>query len=239
MAVAIVLAAGSGSRMHSEVAKQYLELNGKAVLAYSLQTFQNHRDISEIVLVTRADEIKYCKKEIVDRYDLDKVTHICAGGAERYHSVYNGLSVICGELTERGGCISEEIVMIHDGARPFVSSEMIDHSIEAAEAYGACTVAVPVKDTIKIVDENNFGKETPDRRFLYQIQTPQTFRYSLLMESYRRMMPEENHKITDDTMVVEQYGGVPVKIVPGAYENIKITTPEDMEIASKFAEKFF
>lgn len=250
MAIAIVLAAGSGNRMHADVPKQYMELAGKEVLYYSLRIFQEHADISEIVLVTRAKELAYCRTEIVERYGLNKVSTICEGGEERYHSVYNGLRAVSGRA-------SGNIVIIHDGARPFVTLSMIDESIAAARMYGACTVGVPVKDTIKIVDKEGFGVDTPERSSLYQIQTPQTFQYDLLMSAYELMLKGKeshkgdgelkegaailpvNHKITDDTMLVEQYKGVRCKMVFGAYENIKITTPEDMEIAQKFAEKFF
>lgn len=250
MAIAIVLAAGSGNRMHSDVPKQYMKLAGREVLYYSLHTFQEHSDISEIVLVTRAGEFSYCRAEIVERYGLNKVSTICGGGKERYHSVYNGLRAIRGRA-------DGDIVIIHDGARPFVTLNMIDESVAAAKKYGACTVGVPVKDTIKVVDKDGFGVDTPERSFLYQVQTPQTFQYDLLMSAYELMLEREvfsveadavredsqnpltNHKITDDTMLVERYKGVRCKMVFGAYENIKITTPEDMEIANKFAEKFF
>ena len=253
MAVAVVLAGGNGSRMKSDVAKQYMLLCGKEVLFYSLYTFQNHDDIRDIILVTREEEISYCRKNIVERYGFDKVKTICAGGRERYESVYNGL--LSADAAE------DDIVLIHDAARPFVTAQMIDDSISTARECGACTVGMPVKDTIKIVDENKFGIDTPERSSVYQVQTPQTFRYGLLTSAYEKMMQrtetvsktgnmsnvtdkmkcvgERNYKITDDTMLVEQYKGVPSKIVPGTYENIKITTPEDMEIASKFAEKFF
>lgn len=249
MAIAVVLAAGSGSRMHTDIPKQYMKLAGREVLYYSLHTFQEYTEISEIVLVTRAVDSVYCRTEIAERYNLSKVSAICAGGEERYDSVYNGLQ----EIRERA---AGDIVIIHDGARPFVTSDMIEESIAAAKKYGACTVGVPVKDTIKIVDEEGFGVDTPERSSLYQIQTPQTFQYDLLMAAYELMLEGRshredkitrktgafsamNHKITDDTMLVEQYKGVRCKMVPGAYENIKITTPEDMEIAQKFAEKFF
>ncbi len=252
MAIAIVLAGGSGSRMKSDVAKQYMMLCGKEVLFYSLHTFQKHDDIRDIVLVTREDEISYCRENIVERYGFDKVRTICAGGKERYESVYNGLLA--------AHAVESDIVLIHDAARPFVTARMIDESINVAGECGACTVGMPVKDTIKIVDENKFGIDTPERSSVYQVQTPQTFRYGLLTSAYEEMLHrtrtmsdtgnmsngtdnakcagERNYKITDDTMLVEQYKGVRSKIVPGAYENIKITTPEDMEIAGKFAEKF-
>lgn len=231
MAVAIVLAAGSGKRMNSDTAKQFLKIRDKEVLYYSLYTFQHNPHISEIILVTREEDIEYCQKNIVDEYGFTKVGKIISGGKERYDSVYKGL---CCVNSDR-----EDIVMIHDGARPFVSDDMINESLDAVKEYGACTVAVPVKDTIKIVDENLFGIETPNRNNLYQIQTPQTFDYKLLVSAYEEMKKDENHNITDDTMLVELYKGVKSKMVSGAYENLKITTPEDLKIAEIFAGKFF
>mgnify|MGYP002621036792 FL=1 len=133
----------------------------------------------------------------------------------------------------------DDIILIHDGARPFVTDKMIDDVIDAVRECGACTVGVPVKDTIKVVDENGFGIETPDRKTLWQIQTPQGFRFKLIKEAYDKMLKDENHNITDDTMLVEQYNGVRSKVINGAYENIKITTPEDIKIAKNFVENFF
>lgn len=230
MAVAIVLAGGKGSRMNSDVAKQYLNICGKEVLYYSLRTFSDSDIIDRIVLVTRREDIEYCKSSIVDRYGFDKVSDIVAGGRERYDSVYAGLCVL-------EDCY-DGIVMIHDGARPFVTEKMIIDAVETAAETGACTVGVPVKDTIKIVDDKGFGVGTPDRSRLYQIQTPQTFRCNLIKEAYRRLYQDKNPKITDDTMLIEQYMDVRSKVILGSYENIKITTPEDMEIAEKFVKKF-
>lgn len=236
MAIAIVLSGGSGSRMNSDVAKQYMLLKGKEILYYSLKTFQDNNNISDIILVARSEDIELCKVNIVDKYGFTKVRKICSGGKERYNSVYNGLCVV----EELSDDVKNEIVLIHDGARPFVTHEMIDESIGNMILGSACTVGVPVKDTIKIVCEINgelFGKETPNRNTLYQIQTPQTFRYELIRMSYERMLGDENHNITDDTMIVEQYGGMGCKIIMGSYENLKITTPEDLEFAEKIVEK--
>lgn len=236
MAIGIVLAAGSGSRMNSKVAKQFMMLKGKEVLYYSLKTFQENDNISDIIIVSRTEDMEYCRQNIVDKYGFDKVRKICAGGRERYNSVYNGLC-IAGELTADG---SEEIVLIHDGARPFVTHKMINESILNVGLKNGCTVGVPVKDTIKIVTETEgelFGSETPDRNTLYQIQTPQTFKYEHIRDGYERMFQNTTHNITDDTMVVEQYMGIACKIVMGSYENIKITTPEDLIIAEKIVEK--
>ncbi len=232
MNVAIVLAAGSGSRMRSDIPKQFMLLNGYEVIYYCLNVMQKSNNIDEIILVTKDEDIEYCRKEIVNRYLISKVKEIIPGGKERYNSVYNGL--LCAK--KRGA----DIVMIHDAARPLISQRMISDSIEATMSYGASTVAMPVKDTIKIVEENNdgiFGKTTPDRNLLYQIQTPQTFKIDLLIDAYLRLKDSGNYNITDDTMIVEQYTEVPVKIVPGSYENLKITTPEDIFIAENLLKK--
>ena len=237
MAIAIVLSGGSGSRMNSDVAKQYMLLKDKEILYYSLKTFQDSDKISHIILVARPEDIDYCKTNIVEKYEFTKVKKICAGGKERYNSVYNGLCIV----EELSDDVKNEIVLIHDGARPFVTHEMIDKSVENMMLGSACTVGVPVKDTIKIVCEIHgelFGKETPDRNTLYQIQTPQTFRYELIRKSYERMLGDVNHNITDDTMIVEQYEGMGCGIIMGSYTNIKITTPEDLDFAEKIVEKF-
>ena len=233
MVTAIVLAAGVGSRMKSEKAKQFLEVAGHEVLYYSLRTFDEHPEVDAIVLVTKEEFAEHCRKELVERYRFAKVQNICIGGKERYDSVYQGLSAI--ETEEN------DIVLIHDGARPFVTAGMISASIACARECGACTVGVPAKDTIKIVDADRYGTETPERKFVYQIQTPQTFQVPLLRRAYEMMYEAKrnggNRNITDDTMLVEQYTGTRCKVVEGAYENIKITTPEDMAIAEIFVEK--
>lgn len=221
----IVLAAGQGRRMNSKVQKQFMLLQGKPVLYYSLRCFQES-NINRIILVTGESEVEYCRTEIVEKYGFDKVTDIVAGGAERYDSVEYGLN-----------CIQEGIVLIHDGARPFVTEDMVRRSIEAAKINGACTVGMPVKDTIKVLDENGYGMETPDRSALWQIQTPQTFQASLIKEAYSRMRQSKIGNITDDTMLVEQYCETRVKVIEGDYHNIKITTPEDMILAEVFLKE--
>lgn len=223
---AIVLAAGQGRRMNSKVQKQFMLLQDKPVLYYSLKCFQQS-NVGRIILVTGEKEIEYCKKEIVEKYRFNKVTDIIAGGAERYDSVEQGLN-----------CITSGIVLIHDGARPFVTSEMIQHSIEAARKYGACTVGMPVKDTIKVVNEKGMGIDTPDRKTLWQIQTPQAFQTALIKEAYARMRQSEMGNITDDTMLVENYCNTRVKVIEGDYRNLKITTPEDMALAEGILKAF-
>ena len=148
-----MLAGGSGKRMGSRVHKQYLLMGGKPVLFYSLKAFQDSDYIDEIILVTGAGEEEYCREQILDAYGITKVSRITAGGAERYHSVWNGL-----QAADHDG-----YVFIHDGARPFVDDEMIKRAYKCVEQYKACAAGMPVKDTIKIVDKNGFVKETPDR----------------------------------------------------------------------------
>ncbi len=236
MAIGIVLAGGSGSRMKSDVAKQFMMLKGKEILYYSLKTFQDNDNISDIILVARPEDMEYCRNNIVEKYGFTKVKKICGGGKERYNSVYNALCLV----EELFKDVKNEVVVIHDGARPFVTGAMIDSSVDSMVLGSSCTVGVPVKDTIKVVYEFEgeiFGKETPDRNTLYQIQTPQTFRYELLRQGYERMLQDTKHNITDDTMLVEQYMGMGCKVIMGSYENLKITTPEDIEIAEKIVEK--
>ena len=229
--VAVVLAAGAGKRMHSDVQKQYLLLQDRPVIYYALKTFQDSF-IDEIVLVVGQGEIEYCQKEIVEKYHFSKVRQIVEGGRERYHSVANGLRAVEGE----------GYVFIHDGARPFLTEEILRRSYEAVKEHHACVVGMPVKDTIKIVDENRFAKTTPNRETVWQVQTPQVFMASLAKEAYERLLIKEEElqaqgiRITDDAMVVETLLNHPVRLVEGSYENIKITTPEDLHIARSFLE---
>lgn len=220
---AIVLAAGAGKRMNTKVHKQYLEVAGKPVLYYALKAFEES-EVSEIILVTGAGEEQYCRREIIEKYGFQKIKAVVAGGKERYHSVYQGL------LAAEGA----DYVLIHDGARPFVDKMMIRRCMKAVEKYQACVVGMPVKDTMKIVDEEQFARETPDRNSIWQVQTPQTFSYSLVKEAYRKMLEQEDAAITDDAMVVERMTAVPVKLIEGSYRNIKITTQEDLLIMEAY-----
>lgn len=220
---AIVLAAGAGKRMNTKVHKQYLEVAGKPVLYYALKAFEESA-VSDIVLVVGAGEEDYCRHEIINKYGFKKVKAIVAGGKERYHSVYQGL------LAAEGA----DYVLIHDGARPLVDNTIIQRSMEAVLKYQACVVGMPVKDTIKIVNGEQFAKETPDRNKLWQVQTPQTFSYALVKEAYRKILEQEDATITDDAMVVERMTSVSVKLIEGSYRNIKITTPEDLLIAEAY-----
>ena len=224
---AIVLAGGSGKRMGTAIQKQYLEIQGKPVLFYALDAFQKSKIIDEIVLVVGEGQEVYCKDEIVDKYEFTKVKHIVVGGKERFYSVWNGLQV----LEEDG------YVFIHDGARPFVDDAMIERVYQSVLVHEACVVGMPVKDTIKIADTEGYAAETPERAKVWMVQTPQVFVTSLAKQAYACLLEQENPFATDDAMVVETYTDHKVKLVEGSYENIKITTPEDIEIACVFATK--
>lgn len=224
---AIVLAAGKGSRMQSAVPKQYLELCGKPVLYYSLAAFEESF-IDEIILVAGKDDISYCKEQIVERYGFQKVTKIIVGGAERYLSVYQGL--LAAE--------EADYIYIHDGARPFVDAAILSDAKACVEQYQACVAGMPVKDTIKIVDAEDFAKETPERKYVWQVQTPQVFSYALVREAYDMLMEDQDaYSVTDDAMVVETMLNYPVKLFQASYKNIKITTPEDLQIAELFVQR--
>lgn len=222
---AIVLAAGQGKRMGTKTQKQYLLMADKPVLYYSLKTFQDSEIINDIYLVTGSGDEEYCRRQIVEKYGFTKVSHILCGGAERYHSVWNALKEIRGD----------GYVFIHDGARPFVDEAMIVRAYETVKRCGACVVGMPVKDTIKIVDENQNVTDTPRRDKVWIVQTPQVFDVALVKNAYAKLMESGISNVTDDAMVVEQMMRHPVKLVEGSYENIKITTPEDLEIGEMFA----
>lgn len=224
---AIVLAAGQGRRMGTKVHKQYLMLDEKPVLYYSLKEFQDSDIIDEIYLITGAGEEGYCQETIVDKYHITKVTKILPGGAERYNSVWSGLQ----ELGDDG------YVFIHDGARPFVDGDIIQRAFDVVCKNKACVVGMPVKDTIKVADARDFVENTPDRRRVWMIQTPQVFKNDLVKGAYSMLMRESYTNVTDDAMVVEQMLGFPIKLVCGSYENIKITTPEDLEMAEVFLKR--
>ena len=218
---AIVLAAGQGKRMHSKVQKQFLEIQGYPVLYYSLRCFQESPLIQDIILVTGEESISYCKEEIVQKYGFTKVSAVIPGGKERYDSVYAGLCE----------CRDCEYVLIHDGARPFVTEEILKRGLQKVKETGACVIGMPSKDTVKLSDEEGYVKETPNRKCVWTIQTPQIFSYSLIREAHDSIRQKDMSKITDDAMVVETFTNQKVYLSEGSYENIKLTTPEDMTAA--------
>lgn len=222
-ASAIIVAAGSGKRMNSKIAKQFIEIKNKPVVAYSIEKFENTESVSEIVIVTGKNDIDFIKNNIIKKYNYKKVKAVVEGGAERQNSVYNGLKLVDKKT---------DIVLIHDGVRPFVKIEEIESLIKETMVFKACVLGVKVKDTIKLCDENGFVKDTPRRELLWSAQTPQSFTYELIMEAHKKAV-SEGFLGTDDSMLVERMGQK-IKMLEGSYENIKITTPEDLLIAEKF-----
>jgi 2-C-methyl-D-erythritol 4-phosphate cytidylyltransferase len=221
--IVLVPAAGTGSRMGAAVNKQYLVLAGRPILAHTLSLFDRHPAVDHIYAISPAEEIPFCQTEVVERFGFQKVREVVAGGAERQESVYNGLSAC--------GADPDDIVLIHDGVRPFFPGELIAPVVAAAARHGGCVVGVPVKDTIKRV-EDGLIRETPDRRLLWQAQTPQAFRYASIMAAHRQAR-SESFRGTDDASLLERLG-LPVAMLQGSYRNIKITTPEDLQVARAF-----
>ncbi len=230
--VAIVLAGGQGTRMNSKENKQYMLLENHPVIYYALQVLQESV-IDDIVLVVGKDQIPYCQKEVVDKYHFTKVIHIVEGGKERYHSVYQGLKSLEKEY---------DYIYIHDGARPFITANEIEKLQQNVVEHKACVIGMPVKDTIKIANEKGFADRTPNRSLVWSVQTPQVFQADLICKSYTQLieceeeLKQQGIQITDDAMVVEQFSDYSIKLVAGSYDNIKITTPEDLVIAKAFLD---
>ena len=209
----MIMAAGKGKRMGTQISKQFLQICGKEILAWTVDVFEKSDLIQNIQAL--------CKK-----YQWQKVHHIVLGGKERQHSVANGLAVLEKET---------EMVLIHDGVRPFVTEQMIADSIAAAKIYDGAVIGVPAKDTIKICSPDGMAEQTPDRNLLWQIQTPQTFRKEIITKAYT-YAKEKDFLGTDDASVAE-FAGNRVKVVLGSYRNIKITTKEDLVVAEAFLKE--
>ncbi|MFT4146728.1 MAG: 2-C-methyl-D-erythritol 4-phosphate cytidylyltransferase [Mobilitalea sp.] len=225
---AIVLAAGQGTRMNTSVAKQYLTLQGKPVLFYSLKAFEES-EVDDIILVTGKEQVEFCKS-IVRQYELTKVSRIIEGGKERYDSVYQGLL----------HAVETDYVLIHDGARPFITPDLIEEIIEQVKITKACLIGTPVKETIKMINSEGVVVSTPNRNTLWAAQTPQAFDYNSILKAYQNFYEETDKEIlgiTDDAMLYEVYEKMPVKMLMGDYRNIKLTTPEDLLLAEKILSK--
>lgn len=222
---AIVLAAGQGKRMNAPVAKQFLILQEKPVLYYALKAFEES-SVDEIILVTGSEQVEYCRDNIVNHFNLKKVSKVIEGGMERYDSVYRALE----------NAASSDYVLIHDGARPFISTELIELVIEQVKEHKACLIGTPVKETIKVVDNEGYISATPNRSTLWTAQTPQAFDYTSIRKAYNLFYKDERNTrvaITDDAMVYETFLSLPVKMIMGDYNNIKLTTPEDLLLAKQ------
>ena len=222
---AILPAAGSGKRMGKDIKKQFLKLNGKEIIVYTIEKFEQCNEVDEIIIVTTEETIPFLW-EIVKREGFQKVVAIVKGGTERQHSVYAGICAVS-EKTD--------FVIVHDGVRPFVAIEDISKTIEIVKQKGACVLGVKTKDTIKICDEENKIIQTPKRDFVWCIQTPQVFKKSLLLKAFEKAN-KTGFVGTDESVLIEQMG-FDVFVEEGHYDNIKITTPEDMMIAEAFVKK--
>ena len=219
---AIIVAGGSGSRMGTRTKKQYLKIKGKEILVYAVECFEKMPEIQEIIVVTGKEECSAVEHLLKETYKLDKVCRVVAGGKERQDSVFNGMQVVNDKA---------EYVVIHDAARPLITEESVRAGLNTAYMNKATVIAVPVKDTIKVVDQDGKVRNTPDRNTLWSVQTPQIFEKELIMYAHQ-YAKEHGLSVTDDSMLVEAIG-VPVYITEGQYTNIKITTPEDMIIAER------
>lgn len=220
----IVLAAGKGSRMNSDIPKQYINIGGYPVLYYSLKVFQEYVAVDRIVITTSVENIDMVRYDIVGKYGFSKVSDVIQGGKERYDSVYNALQVMDGV----------DYVMIHDGARPCVNAQMLDRLCESVMTDKASVPAVPSKDTVRLADDNGYVTMTPDRKYVWNIQTPQVFEMQGICSAYNRFYQERpDCNITDDAMIWEMYDSRKLRLVMGDYMNIKITTPEDIGVAER------
>ena len=222
---AVIVAAGKGKRMGTEISKQFLPLRGKEILTHTVEKFEAAKHIRDIILVTGQDSLQDVR-DMVQEYNWKKVVSVVAGGKERQDSVWNGLQAVSADT---------EIVLIHDGVRPFVTEEILNDSIETAMEMGGCVAGVPAKDTIKVCNAENIAVATPDRSTLWQIQTPQTFRKELILQAYAQAK-EDGFTGTDDASLAE-HSGYPVKVIMGSYRNIKITTKEDLLVGEAFLKE--
>lgn len=219
----VVVAAGRGTRMGTKESKQFLILQDKPIIIHTLEVFERHPFITEIVLVTGEQDVERCAVWAKE-YGITKCVKVIPGGAERQYSVYQGLLQM-----------NTPWVLVHDGVRPFVTEDQVTNCYKAAVEHGAAILAVPVKDTVKQVDEHGWVTATPDRRSLWAVQTPQAFRRCELIRAHDQA-EAEGFTGTDDAMLIERLG-VSVMVVEGSYSNIKITTPEDLDYAEWVRKK--
>lgn len=217
----VIVAAGTGSRMKKDINKQFIKLKNKEIVAHTIEKFYNSENIDDIVVVIREDEEEYFNKNIKEKYGFTNIK-VAHGGNERQDSVFNGIKMLKKEC---------EVVLIHDGARPFVTDDIIKRSINKGNEHNAIVVGVKVKDTIKVVSDNGNIVDTPNRSYLWAVQTPQVFKYDIITKAYEDAY-NNNYYGTDDAMLVERIG-YNVKMIEGSYNNIKITTQEDLEFGEQ------
>jgi 2-C-methyl-D-erythritol 4-phosphate cytidylyltransferase len=217
---ALIAAAGKGKRMGGRVKKQFISLDGIPLLVYALKAFEEFEGVEQMYLVLDEGDFEYCKREIIQKYGITKVIQLVPGGNRRQDSVWNGLKAM------EGHC---DMVIVHDGVRPFVSGGILKRLVMAMKDYQAVVTAIPARDTIKRVDGSGTVLDTLQRNTLFHVQTPQGFRYDVINEAYERALKEEEEG-TDDAYFAERMG-VQVKVIEGSPFNIKVTTPEDIALA--------
>ncbi len=223
---ALIPAAGMGRRMGQAVAKQFLPLGDKPMLAHTLLVFQRASEIDEIIPILSKEDMESCLRDVIEQYHITKVKTLVVGGKERQDSVMNGLQKLEKDAS---------VVLVHDGVRPFVTIDMISESVELAKKGECIAVGVPLKDTVKEVDDKRIVRHTLERSRLWAIQTPQTFPVKILKRAYDESYKHRAYG-TDDAMLVERAGGK-VRVIMGSYENIKITTPEDLILAEEILKR--
>lgn len=223
---AIIVAAGKGLRMNEDVPKQYLLLEGRPVLGHTLLVFNTCDRIDEIFVVTPAEDFDFCGKNVIGPLGFQKRIRLVSGGDRRQDSVYNGLKALDQKT---------DLVVIHDGVRPFVKSDELEACIDGAIQFGACILGIPASDTLKRVDEAGIINETLDRDNIWLVQTPQAFKYDVILEAHETAR-RDSISGTDDAFLVERLG-IAVRIITGNKNNIKITTQEDLAIAQAIIEK--
>ncbi len=222
---AVIPAAGSGQRMQNNIAKQFIRIGAKPILFYTLFQFENCEIVDEIVLVVKEEEIQFTREKIVNAFGIHKVKYIVAGGLERQSSVFAGLQSLVNNT---------DYVIIHDGVRPFIPLDLIEDSVRLCVNHGAVITAIPISSTVKLVDDYKV-KKTINRSNLWDVQTPQVFNFQLIYSAYKEAL-EDGFFATDDSMIVERQN-IPVKVIEGSKQNIKITTQEDLDFARYLLEK--
>lgn len=226
--VALIAAAGKGKRMNTRISKPFIPIFGKPILAYTIEKFEKCKLIDKIYLTVNSEEKELCSRNVIIKYNFSKVQELVDGGETRQDSVYNGLKALDKDT---------DIVVIHDGARPLIEETLIRDSIEKAQKYGAAIAAIPIKDTVKKSENNFFINKTLNREEIWRAQTPQTFKYDLILPAYHKAY-KDKFLATDDAAILERYGHK-VKLIIGSEENIKITTPFDIIVAENFLKKGF
>ncbi len=224
---ALIAAAGSGQRMGGPIPKPYLSLGGREILARTLEVFETCAAVHQVWVIASADQQAHCRQGIVERYGFGKVQGVVAGGDERQASVWRGLQQLGSEV---------DLVVIHDGVRPFVSHTMIENALACAVQHGAAIVAVPLKDTIKRVTQLGRVEATVPREHLWRVQTPQAFRRPLLYRAFEHAW-QQRLVATDEAGLIEAYGH-PVYVVQGSEQNVKITTPDDLAMCERLLHEY-